>query len=267
MQQPEPATSFTTHLNHGEDVAMFVADCLAQEPESAWVEAFGVVEAPVVQQLVDGIRQERSLQGAWDLVHLRACLAVSQWGTVLLARGGSSNSETVAGLLLKATAKDVSCRVLSAASVAATPRQTPVSPPIEVTASAPIQMSNSSPIITPPPVRQPEPEAEVREEVRALREPEDDANKAKASYPGGAVVPPKRGKKDGWLDETYPEEGDRVNHFTFGPCTVVGSDGERIRLQQDRDSRVREVALGMLKISEPTMDAEGVRHWDLARKN
>ncbi len=267
MQQPEPATTFTTHLNNGEDVASFVADCLAQEPESAWVEGFGVVESPVVQQLVDGVRQERALYGVWDLVQLRACLAISQWATVLLARAGSAGSEIVAGQLTKAAAKDVSCRVLSVATVAVGARPSPVSLPIEVTASAPTQMTNSSPIITPPPVRQPEPEAEVREEVRALREPEEDANKAKASYPGGAVVPPKRGKKDGWLEETYPEEGDRVNHFTFGPCTVVGSDGDRIRLQQDRDSRVREVALGMLKISEPTMDAEGVRHWDLARKN
>lgn len=66
--------------------------------------------------------------------------------------------------------------------------------------------------------------------------------------------------------ETYPEEGDRVNHFAFGQCTVLVSDGERLRLQQDKDSRVREVALSMLRVSEPQM-IDGKRHWDLARKN
>lgn len=66
--------------------------------------------------------------------------------------------------------------------------------------------------------------------------------------------------------EVYPEEGDRVNHFTFGQCTVLHSDGERLRLQQDKDSRVREVALSMLRVSEPTM-IDGKRHWNLARKN
>jgi hypothetical protein len=80
-------------------------------------------------------------------------------------------------------------------------------------------------------------------------------------------MPPKLQKKEAWMEESYPEEGDRVTHFAFGACTVVGSDGERIRLQQDRDSRVREVALSMLKLEAPTMNAEGVRHWVLGRKN
>jgi len=48
---------------------------------------------------------------------------------------------------------------------------------------------------------------------------------------------------------------------------VVGSDGDRIRLQQDKDSRVREVALTMLRIAEPTVLPDGKRHFTLARKN
>ena len=67
--------------------------------------------------------------------------------------------------------------------------------------------------------------------------------------------------------ETYPEVGDRVTHFHFGECEIIGSDGDRIRLRQERDGRVREVALTMLKIDPPTTDAEGKRHFELRRKN
>jgi hypothetical protein len=110
-----------------------------------------------------------------------------------------------------------------------------------------------------------------REEIRALSDevrgdsgltdpPRPEGSQpGKPSYTGGAVMPPKLQKKEAWMEESYPEEGDRVTH--------VGSDGERIRLQQDRDSRVREVALSMLKLEAPTMNAEGVRHWVLGRKN
>ncbi len=58
-----------------------------------------------------------------------------------------------------------------------------------------------------------------------------------------------------------------VTHFHFGRCTVLSSDGERLRLQQERDGRVREVALSMLRIDAPTVLEDGRKHWDLARKN
>jgi hypothetical protein len=59
-------------------------------------------------------------------------------------------------------------------------------------------------------------------------------------------------------------------HFHFGECTVIGSDGDRIRLRQDRDGRVREVALTMLRIELEKAGAGGPdapRHFKLHRKN
>jgi len=68
--------------------------------------------------------------------------------------------------------------------------------------------------------------------------------------------------------EVYPETGDLVSHFHFGECEVMSSDGERIRLRQEKDGRVREVALGMLRIEAPTTDpATGKRHFRLSRKH
>jgi predicted DNA-binding protein with PD1-like motif len=68
--------------------------------------------------------------------------------------------------------------------------------------------------------------------------------------------------------EVYPEVADIVTHFSFGECEVISSDGERIRLRQIKDGRVREVSLAMLKIEGPTTDpATDKRSFKLSRKN
>lgn len=77
---------------------------------------------------------------------------------------------------------------------------------------------------------------------------------------------PNRANKQEQMD-AYPEIGDAVGHFHFGECTVISSDGDRIRLRQDKDGRVREVALAVLKIEDPTIMADGRRHFVLGRKN
>jgi hypothetical protein len=69
------------------------------------------------------------------------------------------------------------------------------------------------------------------------------------------------------LDAVYPELGDAVDHFHFGECTVIGSDGDKIRLRQNKDGRVREVALAMLKVEPQPDGPDGQRQFKLARKN
>lgn len=83
------------------------------------------------------------------------------------------------------------------------------------------------------------------------------------------LTPPARlPKPEDDTTEVYPDVGDLVTHFHFGECEVFGSDGERIRLRQIKDGRVREVALAMLKIEGPTQDpATNKRTFKLSRKN
>lgn len=260
----------TVLLNRGEDVASFVSDRLAGEAEGAWVEAFGTVENAALEVLQDGQRTVRELPGSWDLVRLTASLGVSELGTALLARGG----ELVGGILVKAVARSVSVRVSPANAIAAAlaspVHAAPVvgAPPVVAVpaASAP-EAAAAEAAPRPAILLGPAPER-VPEELAALRAPEpSDPGHPKSTFAGSAALPPKIGRKGDWIEELYPEEGDRVTHFAFGTCTVVGSDGERIRLQQDRDSRVREVALSMLKIAPPTLAEDGTRHWNLGRKN
>ncbi len=79
-------------------------------------------------------------------------------------------------------------------------------------------------------------------------------------------MPPRPAKPKDDL-ENYPDVGDAVMHFHFGECTVMSSDGDRIRLRQDKDGRVREVALAMLKIDPPTIANDGRRLFKLGRRN
>jgi predicted DNA-binding protein with PD1-like motif len=50
------------------------------------------------------------------------------------------------------------------------------------------------------------------------------------------------------LDSPVPDAGDVVEHFAFGRCDVVKSDGDRLHLKIHKDGRVREIALEMLRV-------------------
>jgi predicted DNA-binding protein with PD1-like motif len=68
-------------------------------------------------------------------------------------------------------------------------------------------------------------------------------------------------------DDPVPEPGDTVEHFAFGRCEVVKSEGDRLHVRLGKDQRIKEIALEMLKVTALPGD-EGVtnRHWRLARK-
>lgn len=131
----------------------------------------------------------------------------------------------------------------------------PAAPPRIEPAAAPVRAA--APAYTPPPAQK------------------TDAARAALHYGTSTAAPaeaptiltrPNRVNKQEQMD-AYPEIGDSVGHFHFGECTVISSDGDRIRLRQDKDGRVREVALAMLKIADPTIMADGRRHFVLGRKN
>ena len=77
-------------------------------------------------------------------------------------------------------------------------------------------------------------------------------------------VPPKLRRKE-TEDHPFPEAGDFVEHFAFGKCEVVKSDGDRLHVKLARDGRIREIALEMLKVV--TLDpADGHQRYRLDRK-
>lgn len=125
--------------------------------------------------------------------------------------------------------------------------------------AAPVPAPPSPP---PPPVTAYAAEGTRSDEVR-IGEPRP-LEPAKPIDMMGRALPPKPFKRD--VEEVvYPEEGDTVTHFVFGRCTVIFSDGERIKLQQEGTSRVREVSLSALKVV--FLEGEdGKRQFDLLRR-
>jgi predicted DNA-binding protein with PD1-like motif len=68
-------------------------------------------------------------------------------------------------------------------------------------------------------------------------------------------------------DDPVPEPGDVVEHFAFGRCEVVKSEGDRLHVRLGKDQRIKEIALEMLKVSSlPLEEGQTSKHWKLARK-
>jgi predicted DNA-binding protein with PD1-like motif len=65
---------------------------------------------------------------------------------------------------------------------------------------------------------------------------------------------------DGNEDGPFPEAGDVVEHFAFGSCEVLKSDGDRLHLKVGKDGRIREIALEMLRVTLLTSDGETQRY-------
>ncbi len=68
-------------------------------------------------------------------------------------------------------------------------------------------------------------------------------------------------------DDPVPEPGDTVEHFAFGRCEVVKTEGDRLHVRLVKDQRIKEIALEMLKVTPlPVAAGQTSRHWQLARK-
>jgi|GEM_PF-919696 len=87
------------------------------------------------------------------------------------------------------------------------------------------------------------------------------------SVPGGMPMKPVRPVQAEEEEQQLPDAGDTVEHFAFGRCEVVKTDGDRLHVRLGKDGRIKEIALEMLKVSPlPPAEGQTSRHWKLARK-
>jgi len=99
----------------------------------------------------------------------------------------------------------------------------------------------------------------------ADREPPARAPQPSPVQPATAMpARPPRASPD--LDAPFPEPGDVVDHFAFGRCDVLKSDGDRLHLRVGKDGRIREIALGMLRVSRLADGDDGRRRFKLERR-
>jgi len=80
--------------------------------------------------------------------------------------------------------------------------------------------------------------------------------------PPAAPVPPRRKSID---EEIYPEPGDLLDHFAFGRCIVLRSDGDEMLVQNPTSGRTRTIRISALHASQPT-DEDGKRLFRLTQR-
>jgi hypothetical protein len=259
----------TLSLTTGSDIVGELEGRLGANAGPFVVEGFGELRDPVLwPRTEDDQRTEIQLTGVWDLVSLRGAGETPSSVTLvaLLCRQSQQGPETRGGVLAGGSIVSAKIRIGAGSDNAQQSQPPPRSQPplVALQAAAPV---------VPTPTPRPAEAAPAPPPALAVVTPPPAAHVAPPA-PAGAPSPafgssgtlPKRPAAVDTSVESYPEEGDIANHFAFGRCTVVSSDGERLRLQQERDGRVREVALSMLRVGSPVM-VDGKRHWELARKN
>jgi predicted DNA-binding protein with PD1-like motif len=89
------------------------------------------------------------------------------------------------------------------------------------------------------------------------------AGASQATLP--APIPQRPFRPDVQVDQPTPEPGDVVDHFAFGRCEVIKSEGDRLHLRIPKDGRVREIALEMLRVTPLESEGPG-RRFKLERR-
>jgi predicted DNA-binding protein with PD1-like motif len=287
-------------LDPGDEIPAALVRALDEsEARSGFFTGTGAVDAAILHS---PDRAPRRLEGPLDLLSLSGTIATHAGATTvqlsaLLSRETDLGLSTTGGPLAWARARAVEIHVVVLDDLALTRVEDPATGATILDLRPAATSALARPAAAPEPPRPaPEPQRPAPEPQRAAPEPQrppppparepiptppagiqlptatgpTQRSAAEAARPGEAVALPQKPQRPKDDLETYPEVGDTVMHFHFGECTVISSDGDRIRLRQDRDGRVREVALTMLRIELDQRGAGGEdspRHFKLHRKN
>jgi predicted DNA-binding protein with PD1-like motif len=263
-------------LDPGDELHASLSRALDEaQAESAFVTGVGALEAAEIalyDQTTKSYGRTRRVEGGCEVVSLSGNAAMLDGSatvrlSAVLARETELGLETFAGQLVWARAFSLELDVTAFDDVrlvrVADERTGLPSLAARPASATPAVAAKPAPAV---PVEAPAPAAPHVAAIPLPAAPPPPTPPAPPAVEGPPLpIRPMRARDE---PEMYPEVGDSVTHFHFGECTVVGSDGDRIRLRQEgKDGRVREVALTMLKIGAPTTTADGRRHFMLLRKN
>jgi len=213
----------TTLVPIGPGVDLLEALAELSRVGEAWIDATGHLEGVELRVAGEATDPVRALKGRFTLLHLAGPSGGPYSAT--LARATDAGIEVRGGVLVRARSAGVTAAVHASSSAAPTHRAT-------------------------------------RGDVRPRELPEGDASQERAA--AGPPTPiwaqvaaanaaaAARDEVDE-VDPALPEAGDLVDHFAFGVCEVLTSDGDRLRIRDVQGpGRIREVSLAVLKVMNPT---------------
>lgn len=281
----------TRHLLFRADVGELLPEALLRGLRDevvvcGWVRASGVLE-DIELRAYDAARgthgPARRVAGPVQLISLEGSVGLANGDVsvglrAVLARETDRGMETIAGELVAARIVALEA-VVTAFDDIALPRALDANAGVWIlgeATSAPstakpsqpaAQARGASPATTPTTPAWSDAIAATTEPVRepAPRRPAVAGQSAAASQL--VAIPPRPTRPTGTDDDlVLPEAGDVAEHFAFGTCEVIKSDGDRLHLRMPKDQRVKEIALEMLKVTLlPTAEGEP-RRFKLERR-
>ncbi len=271
---------------------------------AGWMRASGVlsnVQLRVVDPRGVTAATPRRIEGPVQVIALEGSIGLSGGDVscglrVVLARETDSGLDTIAGDLVEGTVETLEVLITAFDDVTATrqldrsgvwvldategaPRAAASAPTMQTAVTAPAPPS--APAVVPAPERVQSGFAEVsRVEVSRVAVTEAPRAPAPATNNAGSRPSPTFSSMNQAMpqriakpveaeteDEMVPEPGDIVEHFAFGRCDVVKTDGDRLHVRLGKDQRIKEIALEMLRVSPLTPEAGmTARYFKLARK-
>lgn len=250
---------------------------------AGWLRASGVlteVELRCFDARGGGPGPARRIAGPIQAVVLEGSIGLSRGDVtcglrVVLARETESGLETIAGEIVDArvTALEVMVTALDDVAVARQLDSTGIWM-LDPSGNSQRASTQAPPAHVAPPPRQPETPA-WKDAVRAAETEPPPAGLRPGPKPApspsftAAAIPqrPAKPKFDETAEHIYPDAGDIVEHFAFGRCDVVKSDGDRLHLRIGKDGRIKEIALEMLKVTRlPPVEGATGNHYRLDRK-
>ncbi len=252
---------------------------------TGWVRASGIVtelEIKAFRSDLVSLGSVRRISGPAQILSLEGSIGLAKGELsvglrVVVARETESGMETISGELVSArigaleafitSLDDVACgRTLTAGNVwllDPAPGSSP-SPTIEPRTQndfARETSSQSRPSVSSKLANVESPWAQAVAASSTERDrPQHDSMRAQIPQRPQKVAAPEE------ADAPFPEAGDVVEHFAFGRCEVVKSDGDRLHLKVGKDGRVREIALEMLRVSPLESNEESRKRFKLDRK-
>ncbi len=211
-------------------------DLLAALADVGPVVGFGTVEGVEVRVVSEVTEVVRAVRGRLTLAHL---VASGGGAYAVLSRATDLGLETVAGRLVRARSLGVTLVPVG-------------SPPAPASVDAPTSPS----------------EAPRRREAPRGRSAEGREDDARSSW---ADVAEESAAASAAATSSSPEDdeirvGDLVDHFAFGLCDVLMSDGERLKMRDKHGpGRIREVAVAMLEVTRAP-GREGKRCFRLMKR-
>jgi predicted DNA-binding protein with PD1-like motif len=272
----ERARHLVLRLSAGETLPDALAEALREEQVSCgWLRASGViadVELRAFDGQLRGLGSTRRVPGPVHVLALEGGIGMAQGEPsvslrALFAREGDHGLETFAGEVVGArtVALEAFVTVLDDVSIergldegagvwlfggaGATPGS-PSAPRPKPTHAAPVR---------------PQPPTPWSSALEASEDEPHQAHERPPVRPASPGVPPRPMRPLPDLDAPTPEGGDVVDHFAFGRCDVLKSDGDRLHLRVHKDGRIREIALEMLRVTR-LEDSGGKRRFKLERR-